>query len=186
MATYYLIHVILIIIIHRCNVCEEECRRKTNKLRSLFIRYPAIIAAMGKNAAAEMPWSSQVHLLVRWFAKVENGKGIISFTCCSPLCMLWHEILILFPPIILEEVSTNSSTLQGEWPKIGAGYKCLKQGPVTACTFYQRGAVSSLVFFAASSLQRGSALEQLRRNGHSWGGGVQGSYLAKEYSYINW
>ena len=99
--------------------------------------------------------------------------------------MQWHEILILSPPIILEEVSTNSSTLQGEWPKIGAGYKCLKQGPVTACTFYQRGAVSSLVFFAASSLQRGSALEQLRRNGHSWGGGVQGSYLAKEYSYIN-
>ena len=85
--------------------------------------------------------------------------------------MQWHEILILLPPIILEEVSTNSSTLQGEWPKIGAGYKCLKQGPVTACTFYQRGAVSSLVFFfAASSLQRGSALEQLRRNGHSWGG----------------
>ena len=85
--------------------------------------------------------------------------------------MQWHEILILLPPIILEEVSTNSSTLQGEWPKIGAGYKCLKQGPVTACTFYQRGAVSSLVFFRSLLPATGSALEQLRRNGHSWGGG---------------
>ena len=95
--------------------------------------------------------------------------------------MQWHEILILLPPIILEEVSTNSSTLQGEWPKIGAGYKCLKQGPVTACTFYQRGAVSSLVFFRSLLPATGEctrAAEKKRAQLGGRGGGVQGSYLA--------